>query len=200
MSGKSSPRQESGQASLNFEQNYDQDRMYKLLSAFQNRIRDGKVAQAMYLGYQIWEMHAGIFWNRVQVVAVEDAPAAIIAMGILRDWYDDLPLEKRLGEGRMAVLRAGQLLAQAQKDRMADELLHTIIAARKGYAPAQQDIARLGTFEDKDIVPHLGRGYRYFVEVKSQTENQSADYQDWRPEWVALMRNADLSKKDLESS
>jgi hypothetical protein len=87
----------------------------------------------------------------------------------------------------MGVMRASQVLAEAQKDRMADELLH-IEKSHNRYQPAAQYYSKLLRWEDKDITPHMSRGYKYFLEVKSDTKNQKPSYQEWRKFWVGLMR------------
>jgi hypothetical protein len=166
---------------------FDRDAFYKLLSAFQNRIRDGKVPEAMAIGYDIWRMNPGAFWNRAVTIAVEDAPDALVAVDTLKRWYESLSKDGQTNEGQMGVMRASQLLAEAQKDRMADELLH-IEKAHNDYRPAAEYLSKLQRWEDKDITPHMSRGYKYFVEVKSDTKNQKPSYREWRKFWVELMR------------
>ena len=162
---------------------FDKVRFYKLLSAFQNRIRDGKVPQAMTIGYNLWSMNHSAYWNRCQIIAVEDCvPETLPIVNALRSWYDSLKAEGQGDEGRMGVLKAAQVLAQSKKDRMADELLHVILRL-------PDKAAEWSAWEDKDIVPHMSRGYRYFVETKSATSNQSESYAEWRRFWLTLMKN-----------
>ncbi len=176
---------------------FEKETFYKLLSAFQNRVRDGKVREAMAMGFELWKMNPGAFWNRAQIIAVEDcSPETIVTVNSLRAWYDGLKKDRQEDEGRMGVLKACQALAEAPKDRMADELLSLIIRFKSPRASIYY--SSLLKWEDKDIVPHMSKGLRYFAEVKAHTENQRPSYTPWRELWLEMVKAEDGTLKGVE--
>ncbi len=155
----------------------------------------------MVVGFAIWRKSQSHFWNLAQTIAVEDSPYTVLEVSALKKWYDSL--SDPTGHGRLAVLRACEVLAEGKKNRKSDELLHLIIAEEKGYLPSKvvyEQIlqnARKPLFEDKEFVGLLARGYRYFVETKTHCDNEEEAYCKWRKFWVELMRNAPITKEDL---
>ncbi len=184
----------SSQAKLGF----DPTRAAYLLSALHKYIRRSRPFEAMSTGLDLAEMAPSMFWGEITTIAVEDVaqPLEIVAIGMLKTQYEALSKENQVGKGRLWITDACKILAEAPKDRRADEFLHTLKS--RGYAGPKALLAQVissdpeirDAIEDKHTYEgkQKGRGYAHFVEEGSKCTKMVPEYEKWRKLWVEAMK------------
>lgn len=185
---------------------FDKDRLLLLMSSLQKHIRRSRVPEAMYMAIRLCQMSESAFWSRIIVISNEDIARApeIVAIECLRGQY--MRERERVGRGavptgdmlRIAAV-AAQVLAEAPKSRIGDEMLWLIDAANHGDSEAVAWVAELGQPPDEALDLHTAEGRRFgrirgspegeahWLSEGSAVSNPSAFYTVWRARWLAIM-------------
>ncbi len=174
---------------------FDKERAFLLLSALHKLVRRNSTEKAMVVARELFLMAPSMFWGEVKTIAVEDVaqPTEIIAVDVLHRQWKELPKEDSSEKGILWALDAVKVLAEAQKDRRADELIHLFkknpespfLAELRRWDPELTDaIHDMHTMEGR----RKGKGYQHFIEKASKCENKHPRYAIWRELWEQEMK------------
>lgn len=171
-------------------------------SALQKAVRRGMTEKAMYSAYRLTSLNSWSCWKRLSVIADEDVgqPDAIAAVDALYRKFMALKRESKKGElswdMKRCVVCAAKILAEAPKDRRADEFLELLDAIEK-RADKDKDLAEkletLSKIEDYVLDMHtiqgrkMGRGNLFWYEVSSETVGKTPEYEEWHKWFKPLM-------------
>ncbi|MEM3577081.1 MAG: hypothetical protein QXX51_01315 [Candidatus Bathyarchaeia archaeon] len=185
-----------------------------LKSALQKSIRKGLSAKAMYYALKLAEQNWYMAWRRLRVIADEDVgqPWAINAVETLYRKFLEFKGrgEKELSwDCKRCICLAALILAEAPKDRRADEFLELIDTARK--YPENMELrnimVNLEEIPNEAFDMHTvegrrrGRGLRFWYEVSSECANKKPEYETWRRTFfkpLMLKVLTELEKKKSE--
>ena len=181
-------------------------------SALQKCIRQGLVEPAMYWALRLAETNSWICWKRLHVIADEDVGqgSAIVAVDVL---YKKFMAMKKQSKGKglswdmkRAVVCASKILAEATKDRRADEFLELMDAIERN--PDSKLIKSVrNVFEaipDEAFDMHTTQGRRtgrsllFWYEKSSKCENMTPQYAKRREWWQELMVHIVTAKEAKE--
>jgi hypothetical protein len=132
-------------------------------------------------------------WKRLNVIADEDVGQAdvITAVDVLYRKFmatkRDAKNEEPTWDMKRCAVCAAKILADAPKDRRADEFLELIDAIEKHeeYEEFRKKIEELEAIPDEALDMHtqqgrrMGRGDLYWYEVSSETVNKTSGYEAW---------------------
>ncbi len=154
---------------------FNQERAYDLLSAMHKFVRRQMPIEAMLAGRELCGMAPSMFWAEAKVIAVEDVaqPLEICAVDALARQYLELGRDNQRSKGRLWAMDAMKILAEAKKDRRADELLHQSL-------PLPDQLPDFVYDKHTAQGRKLGRGEEHFEEIGSYTVNKSEEYEKWR--------------------
>jgi replication-associated recombination protein RarA len=171
-----------------------------LKSALQKAIRRGMVEKAMSFSLLLLEKGGSwITWKRLSTIADEDVgqPEVIVAVDCLyRKFHAMKPKDGKVSwDMKRCVVLAARILAEAEKDRRADEFLEIWTAMEKHKdIQALQNLRELWTaIPDEAYDVHtlqgrrMGRREEYWYAVSSKCENMTEAYAKWRSWWEGLM-------------
>jgi replication-associated recombination protein RarA len=178
-----------------------------LKSALQKSIRRGLTEKAMSFALLLLEKSWFVCWRRLRIIATEDVgqPEIIDAVENLYQMFLEFKNAKK-GEiswdGKRITVLAALIMAEAKKDRRADEFLELwdVMQKRKDVQ-ALQNLKELWTaVPDEALDMHtvqgrrMGRKEEYWYAVSSKCENMTEAYAKWRSWWEGLMLT--LCKKE----
>jgi replication-associated recombination protein RarA len=171
-----------------------------LKSALQKSIRRGLTEKAMSFALLLLEKSWFVCWRRLRIIATEDVgqPEIINAVENLYQMFLEFKNAKK-GEiswdGKRITVLAAKIMAEAKKDRRADEFLELwdVMQKRKDVQ-ALQNLKELWTaVPDEALDMHtvqgrrMGRKEEYWYAVSSKCENMTEAYAKWREWWEGLM-------------
>ena len=171
-----------------------------LKSALQKSIRRGLTEKAMSFALLLLEKSWFVCWRRLRIIATEDVgqPEIINAVENLYQMFLEFKNAKK-GEiswdGKRITVLAALIMAEAKKDRRADEFLELwdVMQKRKDVQ-ALQNLKELWTaVPDEALDMHtvqgrrMGRKEEYWYAVSSKCENMTEAYAKWRSWWEGLM-------------
>ncbi len=193
-----------GKLVSNHEQEDDEREDLAILkSVLQKSIRRADVEKAMYFALRLAEKNWWTAWRRLGIVGDEDCemPEVILVVDVLYRRFMAMhkgSKEKELSwDERRCVVLAAKLLAQSWKDRQADEFLELLQATEKQgdkVPELKQWRDEIGKVPDFALDVHtktgraMGRGNAHWLEISSQTELRTVDYEIWRESFEPLMR------------
>jgi replication-associated recombination protein RarA len=171
-----------------------------LKSALQKSIRRGLTEKAMSFALLLLEKSWFVCWRRLRIIATEDVgqPEIINAVENLYQMFLEFKNAKK-GEiswdGKRITVLAALIMAEAKKDRRADEFLELWDAMEKRKdVQALQNLKELWTaVPDEALDMHtvqgrrMGRKEEYWYAVSSKCENMTEAYAKWRSWWEGLM-------------
>jgi replication-associated recombination protein RarA len=171
-----------------------------LKSALQKSIRKGMTEKAMAFALQLLEKSWFVCWRRLRIIATEDVeqPEVVNAVENLYQMFLEFKNAKK-GEiswdGKRITVLAAKIMAEAKKDRRADEFLEIWTAMEKHKdIQALQNLRELWTaVPDEAYDVHtlqgrkMGRKQEYWYAVSSKCENMTEAYAKWRSWWEGLM-------------
>jgi replication-associated recombination protein RarA len=177
-----------------------------LKSMLQKSIRRGEAERAMYAAYKLSTKKTGwILWKRLNVIAVEDVLDANVITAVSELGRQAIRHKYDTWDGKRCAVGAALIMAQAKKDRRADEFLELLDwieklgAKDKDLAEKLQTLTKIEnyvldmhTYEGK----RRGRGNLFWYEVSSETVNKKAEYEEWRSWFKPLMVR--LAKKEVK--
>jgi replication-associated recombination protein RarA len=184
-------------------------------SALQKCIRQGRVEPAMYWALKLAEGNSWSCWKRLSTIADEDVgqPDAIVAVDVLYKKFMAMKKQRKEKElswdMKRCVVLGAKILAEASKDRRADEFLEIMDAIEKNpeselLKPAKE---MFGTIPDESYDGHtkegrvMGRGFNtkkgllFWYEHSSETVNKTPQYEEWRSWFKPLMIEIVKAKK-----
>lgn len=167
----------------------------QVISALQKEIRRGHTENAVLLAYEMLstsEELEDLFWQRLQVISVEDicygqksAPVLIIAL-----FQMHLNFPRTQGDRFLFAIHAVRYLAQCVKDRSSDEMFSWLKHAvdKDGLRPIIPDYAiDMHTGEGRN----RGRGVRHFLEEGAKIAPELADRdRRYRERLLAMAENS----------
>jgi replication-associated recombination protein RarA len=171
-----------------------------LKSALQKSIRRGLTEKAMSFALLLLEKSWFVCWRRLRIIATEDVGQheIINAVENLYQMFLEFKNAKK-GEiswdGKRITVLAALIMAEAKKDRRADEFLELwdVMQKRKDVQ-ALQNLKELWTaVPDEALDMHtvqgrrMGRKEEYWYAVSSKCENMTEAYAKWREWWEGLM-------------
>ena len=182
-------------------------------SALQKAVRRCEVEKAMYAALQLLEK-AGwyVTWRRLRIIAVEDCgmPEIITAVETLYRLFLEYKGKKDKAElswdAKRCVICAAKIMAEAPKDRRADEFLELIDAVEKygDKIPNLRLLLENWMPSDEAYDMHtkegrkMGRGLLYWYQVSSKCENMTDEYRKWREWFEPFMIELIKRKKEKE--
>lgn len=94
-----------------------------LKSMLQKSVRSGEVERAMYASYQLSTKKTGwILWKRLNVIAIEDIIDSNIIVAVSELGRQARSYGYETWDGKRCAVAGALLMAEAQKDRRADEI------------------------------------------------------------------------------
>jgi len=177
-------------------------------SCLQKAVRRGEVERAMYAALMLLEKGgAWITWKRLSVIADEDVgqPEVITAIDVLYRKFQAMRKSREekgySWDEKRCVVLAAKILAEAPKDRRADEFLDLMDTVEKYKARIPNLESILKAYEPPDYAydghtkegRKMGRGFNtvegltYWYEVASKCENMTEGYRKWRQWFEPLM-------------
>jgi len=181
-------------------------------SCLQKTIRRGMTEAAMYWALRLAEANSWSCWKRLSVIADEDVgqPLEIVAVDTLYRKFMATRKQSRDGklswDAKRCVVCAAKILAEACKDRRADEFLELMDAIEKDSDKMPNLLksvkAMFDVVPDEALDVHtvqgrkLGRGERFWYEVSSETENKTTVYEKWRKWFKPLMLEIVKAKEE----
>lgn len=193
-----------GGKALEDEDLLDDEAMDVVKSALQKTIRRGMTEAAMYFALKLAEQSWYSCWRRLSIIADEDVgqPEVITAVDVLYRKFMAMKSRDKPAKGKelswnaeLCVVCAAKILADAPKDRRADEFLELMDAMEKygdkfGLKTLKDSFA-LAPDEAFDVHTRqgrrMGRGALYWYEVSSETVNKTPAYEKWRSWFKPLM-------------
>jgi len=177
-----------------------------LKSLLQKSIRRGEIERAMYASYKLSSKKTGwILWKRLNVIAVEDVLEPNIISAVSNLGWQARKYGYDSWDGKRCAVATALLMAEAKKDRRADEFLELMDKIEK-LGDKDKELAEklkaLTKIEDYVLDMHtyagkkMGRGNLFWYEVSSETVNKKAEYEVWRKWFKPLMVR--LTKKEEE--
>lgn len=172
-----------------------------LKSALQKCIRRGQTEKAMYFAIELakkggWYMA----WRRLRVIAVEDVGQSDVISAVEALYRQFLEWKGKDGDGTgwdclRCVACAAKILADAPKDRRADEMLELLEAFEKcpDDVELQQWHDELSQVPDDAYDMHtlqgkkMGRGLLHWYTASSYTDKKSMAYNTWRHRFESVM-------------
>jgi replication-associated recombination protein RarA len=171
-----------------------------LKSALQKCIRRGMTEKAMSFALQLLEKSWYVCWRRLRIIATEDCGQSEVINCVENLYRMFLEFKNaKKGEiswdGKRITVLAALIMAEAKKDRRADEFLEIWTAMEKHKdIQALQNLRELWTaVPDVAYDVHtlqgrrMGRGNEYWYAVSSKCENMTEAYAKWREWWEGLM-------------
>jgi replication-associated recombination protein RarA len=144
------------------EQPIDDD-TYIRISALQKYVRRGMVDRAMHNAYKLSDQKNGWhLWRRLNVIAVEDVLDATIILAVSELSRQAARYGYESWDGRRCAVAAAKMLAEAQKDRSADEFLEMedFLEKHVDDEEVQKKLDELGKMEDYVFDQHTRQGQR----------------------------------------
>jgi replication-associated recombination protein RarA len=171
-----------------------------LKSALQKSIRRGLTEKAMSFALLLLEKSWFVCWRRLRIIATEDVgqPEVVNAVENLYQMFLEFKNAKKgqiSWDGKRITVLAALIMAEAKKDRRADEFLELwdVMQKRKDVQ-ALQNLKELWTaVPDVAYDVHtlqgrrMGRKEEYWYAVSSKCENMTEAYSRWREWWEGLM-------------
>ena len=180
-----------------------------LKSILQKSIRRGFSEKAMFSAYKLAYLNWWSCWKRLSVIADEDVgqPEVITVVDVLYRKF--IALKKYAKEGKLSwdmkrcVVCAAKILAEAPKDRRADEFLELMWIMEKQTSNKKIDKIRneLETVPDEALDMHtlkgrkMGRGDLHWYETSSETTNKTPEYEKWHKWFKPLMMEITNGKR-----
>jgi len=168
-----------------------------LKSMLQKSVRRGEVERAMYASYKLSTKKTGwILWKRLNVIAVEDVLDSNVIVAVSELGRQARSYGYETWDAKRCAVAGALLMAEAQKDRRADEFLELMEKIEK-LADKDKELAQklqtLAKIEDYVLDMHtyqgrkMGRGDLFWYEVSSETVNKKPAYEAWRKWFKPLM-------------
>ena len=180
-----------------------------LKSALQKCIRRGLTEKAMFFAVEVVKKGGWyVAWRRLRIIAAEDVgePSVISAVEALYRQF--LEYKGKDGDGTSwdclrCVTCAAKILADAPKDRRADEMLEFLDAYEKcpDDAELQQWHDELSTVPDAAYDVHtlqgrrMGRGNLHWYTESSYCDKKTVDYELWHSRFSTVMTRLAKEKK-----
>lgn len=183
----------------------DREDLAILKSALQKAVRRAEIEKAMYFALRLAEKNWWTAWRRLTVISVEDVgqPLEIVAVDTLFKQF--MAFKRQQGKDeqglswdmKRCVVAAARMLAESWKDRRNDEFLELLDAVDKhgkDFPELQEWRDEVSTVPDEALDVHtmtgrkMHRGNLHWLEVSSQTELRTVDYEIWREWFEELMR------------
>lgn len=171
-----------------------------LKSALQKSIRRGLTEKAMSFALLLLEKSWFVCWRRLRIIATEDVGQPEIINAVENLYYLFLEFKNaKKGEiswdGKRITVLAALIMAEAKKDRRADEFLELWdVMQKRRDVQALQNLKELWTaVPDEAYDVHtvqgrrMGRKEEYWYAVSSKCENMTEAYAKWRSWWEGLM-------------
>ena len=181
-----------------------------LKSILQKSIRRGFSEKAMFTAYKLASLNWWSCWKRLSVIADEDVgqPEVITVVDVLYRKF--MALKKYTKEGKLSwdmkrcVVCAAKILAEAPKDRRADEFLELMEILEKQISNKEIDKIRdeLETIPDEALDMHtlqgrkMGRGDLHWYETSSETTHKTPEYEQWHKWFKPLM--IEITKRKID--
>jgi replication-associated recombination protein RarA len=170
-------------------------------SVLQKAVRRCNAEKAMYAAYKLVSLNSWSCWKRLNVIADEDVgqPEAIVAVDVLYRKFLATKREDKKGElswdAQRCAICAAKILAEAPKDRRADEFLELMDSIEKHREDDELGKKReeFAAIPDEALDMHtlqgrrLGRGDLFWYEVSSETANKTPKYKEWHKWFKPLM-------------
>jgi hypothetical protein len=170
-------------------------------SVLQKAVRRGNAEKAMYAAYQLASLNCWSCWKRLSVIVDEDVgqPEAITVVDVLYRKFMAFKKEAKKGmlswDMKRCVVCAAKILAEAPKDRRADEFQELVDAIEKHGEDEElrKKKEELEHVPDEALDMHtlqgrkMGRGNLFWYEVSSETTNKTPEYEEWRSWFKPLM-------------
>ena len=205
----------SGKAVEEEDLSIDNESVGLMKSALQKCIRQGLAEPAMYWALKLAEKNSWSCWKRLSTIADEDVsqPDAIVAVDVLYKKFMAMKKQRKEKElswdMKRCVVLGAKILAEASKDRRADEFLEIMDAIEKNpeselLKPVKE---MFGTIPDESYDGHtkegraMGRGFNtkegllFWYEKSSKCENMTPQYAKWREWWQELMVEVTKAKE-----
>lgn len=175
-------------------------------SILQKSIRRGLVEKAMYAALKLLNLSWWQCWRRLEIISVEDCcvPSTIVAVDVLFKEFMAFRGRKTTceldWEMKRCAVAAAKIMAESQKDRTADEFLEIVDELEKGnFAELKAELESIPDFAvDMHTIQgrSLGRGYRHWLKVGSQSVNRTSGYEERRKRFELLMKKSVMLKKE----
>lgn len=176
-------------------------------SALQKCVRQGLVEPAMYWALKLAEANSWSAWRRLSTIADEDVGQgwAITATDVLFRKFMAMKRQSKKKEltwdMKRCVVVTAKILAEAPKDRRADEFLEIVDAIEKNpESKLLKSTENMFAFvPDESYDGHtkegrsMGRGFNtkegllFWYDKSSKCENMTPQYAKWREWWKELM-------------
>jgi len=180
-----------------------------LESALQVCIRRGQTEKAMFFAVELVKKGGWyLAWRRLRVIAVEDVGGASVISAVEALYRQFLEWKGKDGDGTSwdclrCVTCAAKILADAPKDRRADEILELLWAFEKcpDDAELQQWHDELSSVPDDAYDVHtlqgkkMGRGLLHWYTNSSYTDKKTLAYNTWRYRFESVMTRLVKEKK-----
>ena len=182
-------------------------------SVLQKAVRCGMTEKAMYAAYKLASLNWWSCWKRLSVIVDEDVgqPEVITAVDVLYRKFMALKKdekEKKLSwDMERCVVCAAKILADAPKDRQADEFLELVDVMEKRVMVKELKKKKdeLESVPDEALDMHtlqgrkMGRGNLFWYEVSSETVNKTPAYEKWRSWFKPFMIEIVKAKKEVKA-
>jgi replication-associated recombination protein RarA len=199
-----------GKVSENEESLKEQERREAAIwkSALQKYVRRGMVEKAMYAAYRLSTKKTGwILWKRLNVIAVEDVLDSNIVTAVSELTRQAVRYKYETWDGKRCAVAAALLMAEAEKDRRADEFLELMDAIEKNGDKSKllsEKAETLTIFPDYVFDMHtvegrkMGRGSTFWIEVSSETVDKKPEYKLWRDWFKPYMLKILEQRKEVK--
>ena len=162
-----------------------------IISALQKSIRRGMTEEAISFGFEMYITSSQFedkLWRRLQAISVEDVGFgdlnSPIIINTLNQMRQNFPYND--GDRPLFFVHAIRYLAAAKKDRTSDHMKNIVINEfRYGKKPVIPDFAiDMHTEEGRK----LGRDFKHFLTVASQTNNNLEVNEDFKEKLLTLLQ------------
>ena len=171
------------------------ERCGNLTSAIHKYVRRSMPLEAMMAAHDLYLLRPYQCMGELRTVSIEDVsqPLEIVCVDVLLRQITDMGRNEFLdGKNLLRVMDAAKILAEAKKDRRADELFNLTLPQYQ-TPQSQELLRRLRQLADYVYDKHtpkgrrMGRDTRHFVEEASVCKDKSPAYDDWREIWESIV-------------
>ena len=162
-----------------------------IISALQKSIRRGMTEEAISFGFEMYITSSQFedkLWRRLQAISVEDVGFgdlnSPILINSLNQMRQNFPYND--GDRPLFFVHAIRYLSAAKKDRTSDHMKNIVVNEfRFGKKPVIPDFAiDMHTEEGRK----LGRDFKHFLTVASQTNNNLEVHEDFKEKLLTLLQ------------
>ena len=169
-----------------------------IISALQKSIRRGMTEEAISFGFEMYITSSQFedkLWRRLQAISVEDVGFgdlnSPILIHTLNQMRQNFPYSD--GDRPLFFVHAIRYLSAAKKDRTSDHMKNIVVNEfRFGKKPVIPDFAiDMHTEEGRK----LGRDFKHFLAVASQTNNNLEVNEDFKEKLLTLLQKIEEDDK-----